>query len=141
VGDVFVVSDAGGGTVDLITYEVVTLQPNLQLREIVPGSGGMAGSLGLNRRFEEAVKKLVGEAVYAELRDHKGYSNALRMFDRDVKRSFSGEPDEEYYVSFMMAGLDDKPDAGLEGNHWTMKRYAHFLRMTHLDWLANLRQR
>jgi hypothetical protein len=120
VNDVFVICDAGGGTVDLISYEVVTIQPSLQLREIVPGTGGMAGSLGLNKRFEEAVKELVGEAVFAELRAHKGYGNALKMFDRDVKRSFSGDLEEEFYVSFRMAGLEDIPDAGLEGNDWTM---------------------
>jgi len=39
VGDAFVVCDAGGGTVDLISYEVVALSPNLQLKELVPGSG------------------------------------------------------------------------------------------------------
>jgi len=38
-GDAFVVCDAGGGTVDLISYEVVALHPNLQLKELVPGSG------------------------------------------------------------------------------------------------------
>lgn len=36
-GDAFVVCDAGGGTVDLISYEVARLTPNLQLKEVVPG--------------------------------------------------------------------------------------------------------
>ncbi len=39
IGDAFVVCDAGGGTVDLISYEVVELDPNLQLKELVPGTG------------------------------------------------------------------------------------------------------
>jgi hypothetical protein len=39
VGDAFVVCDAGGGTVDLISYEVVGLNPNLQVKELVPGTG------------------------------------------------------------------------------------------------------
>lgn len=39
VGDAFVVCDAGGGTVDLISYEVVGLSPNLQVKELVPGTG------------------------------------------------------------------------------------------------------
>lgn len=38
-GDTFVVCDAGGGTVDLITYEVLQIQPKLELVEVVPGSG------------------------------------------------------------------------------------------------------
>lgn len=39
VGDSFVVCDAGGGTVDLITYEVTKMKPYLQLAELVPGTG------------------------------------------------------------------------------------------------------
>lgn len=37
-GDSFVLCDAGGGTADLITYEVKNTQP-LQLAELVPGEG------------------------------------------------------------------------------------------------------
>lgn len=39
VGDAFVVCDAGGGTVDLISYEVTERSPKLQLKELVPGKG------------------------------------------------------------------------------------------------------
>ena len=38
VGDAFVLCDAGGGTVDLISYEITKLDP-LELRELVPGTG------------------------------------------------------------------------------------------------------
>jgi len=41
-GDAFVVCDASGGAVDLISYEVTGLTPNLQLKESVPGSGVLA---------------------------------------------------------------------------------------------------
>jgi len=37
--DAFVICDAGGGTVDLISYEVVQIKPVLQLKELVPGTG------------------------------------------------------------------------------------------------------
>lgn len=39
----FIVCNAGGGTVDLISYEVIGLD-RLQVKEQVPGTGGMAGS-------------------------------------------------------------------------------------------------
>ena len=39
VGDAFVLCDAGGGTVDLISYEITKLDPTLELRELVPGTG------------------------------------------------------------------------------------------------------
>lgn len=37
--DAFVVCDAGGGTVDLISYEVEAIRPILQVKELVPGTG------------------------------------------------------------------------------------------------------
>lgn len=39
VGDAFVICDAGGGTVDLISYEITQLKPTLELKELVPGKG------------------------------------------------------------------------------------------------------
>ena len=39
VGDAFVLCDAGGGTVDLISYEVEDVSPRLLLKELVPGTG------------------------------------------------------------------------------------------------------
>ena len=50
-GETFVVCDAGGGTVDLITYEIVALRPSLRIVEVAKGEGGMCGSTILDRRF------------------------------------------------------------------------------------------
>ncbi|KAK5119582.1 hypothetical protein LTR85_007411 [Meristemomyces frigidus] len=47
VGHNFIVIDAGGGTVDLITYGIKQLTP-LRLEEMVPGSGGCCGAVFLN---------------------------------------------------------------------------------------------
>lgn len=71
-GDAFVLCDAGGGTVDLITYEIKKTEPQLQLVELVPGKGGMAGSLGLNQRFEESVREMVGEDQFYLLKKTVG---------------------------------------------------------------------
>ena len=120
VGDAFVVCDAGGGTVDLISYEVVAITPNLQLRELVPGTGGMAGSLGLNQRFLDAVKNLVGEDQYHELRKTKGFWHAEKCFDREIKKAYRGDQNEEHFVTFPMANLEDDPANGLASNMWRM---------------------
>lgn len=118
--DVFIVCDAGGGTVDLITYEVAGLKPNLEVKELVPGTGGMVGSLGLNKRFVEVVENLVGEDQWNELRKTKGLSLAEKQFERNVKRAFRGDPEDEYFISFPMANLEDDPDNGLEKQCWRM---------------------
>ncbi|KAH7316965.1 putative hsp70 protein [Stachybotrys elegans] len=120
VGDTFVVCDAGGGTVDLISYEVAALTPNLQLRELVPGTDGMAGSLGLNQRFAEAVKDLVGEEQFQRLKKTKGFWLAEKTFDSEVKKAFRGRLKDEFYITFPMASIDDRPDLGLESNTWRM---------------------
>lgn len=46
IGDSFLVCDAGGRAVDLITYEIAKLSPS-ELKEVVPGSGSI-GKLHLN---------------------------------------------------------------------------------------------
>jgi len=123
VGDAFVICDAGGGTVDLISYEVETTSPRLRLREVVPGSGGMAGSLGLNKRFEEAVKNLIGEEEFFRIKKTKAWFKANTQFDNEIKPAFRGKSSEEYFVNFPMADLDDDVGSGLVSNCWTMTGY------------------
>lgn len=56
VGDTFVLCDAGGGTVDLISYKVAALKPVLEIAEAAPGSGSSCGSTFLNRIFQKFLK-------------------------------------------------------------------------------------
>ena len=60
VGDTFVLCDAGGGTVDLISYKVTALKPNLEIYEVTPGTGSLCGSTFLNRRFEKFLEDKIG---------------------------------------------------------------------------------
>ncbi|KAI9685583.1 MAG: hypothetical protein M1822_004441 [Bathelium mastoideum] len=118
--DAFVICDAGGGTVDLISYEVEAISPRLKLKEIVPGSGGMAGSLGLNKRFEEAVKNIIGDEEFFRIKKEKAWLRANTQFDREVKPAFRGKATEEYFVNFPMADLVDDPSSRLKSDCWTM---------------------
>lgn len=111
VGNAFIICDAGRGTVDLISYEVTELTPDLKLKELVPETGSLAGSLILNQRFEESVRDLVGKQEFERLQKTKGYRHAIRTFDRQVKRSFRGDPNEGYFVNFPTAGLKDDLEA------------------------------
>ena len=60
IGDTFMICDAGGGTVDLITYKVSSLKPILKLAEASPGSGSLCGSSFLNRGFQEFLENKLG---------------------------------------------------------------------------------
>ncbi|ORY66496.1 uncharacterized protein BCR38DRAFT_430485 [Pseudomassariella vexata] len=53
VDDTFVICDAGGGTVDLISYTITALGKTPQLAESAPGNGGLCGSTFLDREFDE----------------------------------------------------------------------------------------
>ncbi|KAF9577342.1 Heat shock 70 kDa protein 12A [Lunasporangiospora selenospora] len=50
-GDQFMVCDAGGGTVDLIVFEVTRTSAGRTLSEVTKGHGASCGSVFLDRRF------------------------------------------------------------------------------------------
>ncbi len=58
-GDTFIVCDAGGGTVDLISYTITASSP-LRVTEAAPGDGGVCGSIFLNRRFKSFLLQKLG---------------------------------------------------------------------------------
>ena len=61
VGHTFVLCDAGGGTVDLISYTVSGLTPSLSVEEAAAGTGGLCGSTYLNRIFEQVLIAKFGQ--------------------------------------------------------------------------------
>ncbi|CAI7603384.1 unnamed protein product [Penicillium crustosum] len=59
-GDCLVVCDAGGGTVDIITYCVKETDP-LRFEEATKGTGAVCGSVMLDERFDALIKDLIEE--------------------------------------------------------------------------------
>ena len=75
VGDTFVLCDAGGGTVDLISYTVSALKPILQVEEAAMGSGRICGSTFLNRIFQKfLVDKLGLNEEWVRVLDNSNHS-------------------------------------------------------------------
>ncbi|GJN78794.1 hypothetical protein PLIIFM63780_002303 [Purpureocillium lilacinum] len=103
--DAFVICDAGGGTVDLVSYEVEAVLPRLKVRELVPGT---------------ALSQLVGDEQWPALKKSKAFFLADKQFDEKTKRDFKGAEDEEHYVNFPTAQLEDDPENGLQSNSWTL---------------------
>lgn len=58
-GNVYVICDAGGGTVDLISYEVKSTKP-MVLQEAVEGTGGLCGGVFIDQTFEHMIKGRLG---------------------------------------------------------------------------------
>lgn len=98
LGDNFVVCDAGGGTVDLITYKVTQLNP-LKVEESAVGDGGLCGSTYLNRRFEEHLENRIGADVMAKLRP-EAKAAMMKEFDEFIKPNFCDLAQvDEYFVA------------------------------------------
>lgn len=78
--ETFMVLDAGGGTVDLISYTLRRLLP-LNVTEVVPGSGGFCGGATVTNRFEEWFRsKVANEANFNE----DIVRGAVKRFDETV---------------------------------------------------------
>ncbi|KIW93344.1 uncharacterized protein Z519_05949 [Cladophialophora bantiana CBS 173.52] len=119
VNDAVVICDAGGGTVDLISYEILSLAP-FELRAITKASGAVAGSSMIDRNLEEEIRKVVGDEAFVSLKKTEGYQNALKEFAIAIKPGFRGKDDRDKYLSFPMAKLEDNPANGLVKNSMTL---------------------
>ncbi|KAJ3961879.1 hypothetical protein N0V92_001443 [Colletotrichum tropicale] len=91
VGDHFVVCDAGGGTVDLISYEVTELKP-MVVREAVRGSGGLCGGVFLDEGFVKLLKSKVEAGAWNNMpvEDVKKMLNG--DWEHGIKQQFDGKP-------------------------------------------------
>lgn len=86
----FMVLDAGGGTVDLISYVLRTAYP-LVVEEVVAGSGDFCGGATVTHRFEEwARAKTENEAGF----DEGMLRNAVDAFDTRVRRDLPSQKTE-----------------------------------------------
>ncbi|CAJ0548046.1 Ff.00g048000.m01.CDS01 [Fusarium sp. VM40] len=108
VGRKFVVCDAGGGTVDLISYQVTKIG-RVEVKEVTEGTGGKCGSSMLNMRFRRHLKQTHGDKYWTDER----LVPAMNEFE-SFKKTFTpkGEP------------LTLKVDAslGLKRNRYTMSQ-------------------
>ncbi|KAI0865570.1 hypothetical protein F4860DRAFT_256850 [Xylaria cubensis] len=97
-GDVYVVCDAGGGTVDLISYKVQSTQPTV-LEEAVEGTGGLCGGFLIDQAFERICSGRLGskwkKATKAGIRDVM-----KNEWEYGVKPQFKpGKAGKKYIVS------------------------------------------
>ncbi|KAL8681934.1 MAG: hypothetical protein Q9186_001942 [Xanthomendoza sp. 1 TL-2023] len=126
IGDTFILCDAGGGTVDLISYKVSELKPSLRIEEAAPGSGSLCGSSFLNRIFQKFLTERLGtdsnfdDDVVEEAMNRFEFKVTFEAKEASVttlihplqaKRSFNGNPTDEYL--FPVPGLRDSVMRGV----------------------------
>ncbi|PUU75808.1 hypothetical protein B9Z19DRAFT_1030174 [Tuber borchii] len=85
-GERIVICDAGGGTVDLITYTIEKVSPRLSLHEAVVGSGGKCGSVAVDRAFLSLLESRIGRGFRGwPARKTAPQSSLMRSFDTAKK--------------------------------------------------------
>ena len=130
-GECFIVVDAGGGTVDLVSYRIDQLTPSFKITKVTAVSSGRYGATRIDNCFlKEFLPSRLSEADYKRLMSlggvkdrygrgshtvfKRGEQLVLKGFE-DIKHAFRGSqtsrPDRE------TAGvLDLPPGIGLERN-------------------------
>ncbi|KAG9237961.1 hypothetical protein BJ875DRAFT_480771 [Amylocarpus encephaloides] len=107
--DIFVLCDAGGGTVDLVSYTISKLHPVPRLCEAARGEGGLCGSIFLNRIFAKYLdNKFVN---FPEWKEGGYQTDAMRTFEDEIKKNFIGDLSQEYLIP--ARGLR-KPELGIQ---------------------------
>lgn len=124
VGDSFVICDAGGGTVDLISYKITGQRP-LRLEEVVRGSGGMCGSVYLDYGFEKHIKKVLGEEAFNNMKPNSR-AEMMRTWEESVKFVFGhdDDPEEEYLVA--VPGIPDCDYKNIADGFYIMDRFGYY---------------
>ncbi|CAD6584316.1 MAG: hypothetical protein ASARMPREDX12_001622 [Alectoria sarmentosa] len=110
IGDTFVLCDAGGGTVDLISYTVTSLEPILGVDEAAPGTGKLCGGMFLNRIFEKHLVETCGSNTGWD-------TQAMDRFEV-VKKQFSGNASKDF--SIPVPGLVDNVQQGVRRGKWNL---------------------
>ncbi|KAB8272950.1 hypothetical protein BDV30DRAFT_116736 [Aspergillus minisclerotigenes] len=95
-GDVYVICDAGGGTVDLISYKVTDVDP-IAMDEAVEGTGGLCGGIFIDEAFKYMCKRRLGRRW-----DHlskAGINEILRgEWEQGIKRQYKPQASNKEYI-------------------------------------------
>ncbi|KAF9346472.1 hypothetical protein BGX34_003865 [Mortierella sp. NVP85] len=105
--DRFLICDAGGGTVDLIVFEVVDVNPETgirSLREVTRGHGASCGSAFLDANME----KLLREKFQRYPLTPMGWGTIMDTFVNQTKPIFPGTDPEMY---LQVPNIPNLPDA------------------------------
>ncbi|KAJ5824733.1 Heat shock protein 70 family [Penicillium robsamsonii] len=92
-GDCLVVCDAGGGTVDIITYRVKQTDP-LRVEEATKGTGAGCGSVMLDERFDTLIKGIIEEQSGQPI-PQSTVRSARRYWQDYIKPGYTGPLDDD----------------------------------------------
>lgn len=109
-GGYFILCDAGGGTVDVVSYKVKRLTPTFELEQIGGPTVDRCGSVFINMEFRKWLRNLIGPKNYQKIDQNtvmgkitshsvegKAMRNLMEQFD-DRKKAFTGSEDGDIAI-------------------------------------------
>ncbi|KAJ8607344.1 hypothetical protein MRB53_040362 [Persea americana] len=122
IGDCITVCDAGGGTVDVVSYMVAKLSP-LAVEQAHCGIGDLCGANFLNFEFENLVKTRLGPEGFRRMKElPRTWQTCLNTFEDYVKRNFQSKDVHDFPMP--LPGMPDDETTGIADN---------FLNLSHDD--------
>ncbi|CAO0798862.1 unnamed protein product [Mucor circinelloides] len=103
-GLVFTVCDAGGGTVDLVTFKQTTGlkdgKEERRIEQIGDGTGGTCGAVNLDRNFKDAIVEFYTETMGQRFNGEDFFNHHMDFFKENIKDNFmpSGRSDGVYRI-------------------------------------------
>jgi hypothetical protein len=101
----FILVDAGGGTVDIVSYQVERLSP-LKLTPVGVPTGGRCGSIFIDQAFKQWLRRLLTDEFYLQLDPQADFNNMygiecetireiMKKFDI-IKKDFRQDGEDEF---------------------------------------------
>ncbi|KAK4227811.1 heat shock 70 kDa protein 12B [Podospora fimiseda] len=115
-GDSILVVDAGGGTVDLISYTVESLTP-FRLSECVEGSGGLCGAVFVDRSFQNFLRTRLTFPIWDNIpsKEMKKFLNS--EWEHGIKQEFAGEDEGPFFLDLPPSCSGFGTELVLESGH------------------------
>ncbi|CAN0052936.1 unnamed protein product, partial [Hapterophycus canaliculatus] len=92
--------DCGGGTVDITTHSITSVDPTLSLAEILPPTGGPWGSICVDEEFMKFFRQFIGEDAFAKVR-HTSILYRLLTKWEEGKIAFRGRRDDRVRLNMV----------------------------------------
>ncbi|KAF5570127.1 heat shock Hsp70 [Fusarium pseudoanthophilum] len=120
VGKQVIMCDAGGGTVDLVSYEIDQVKPYLRVSETTRPRGGLCGATSLDQRFLQLVRDRLGQQAHLLDGARSGRGSRLMLSFDDAKRNFgSNDLEDEELIEHGIRALSSNSDNGIDREYLT----------------------
>lgn len=123
IGDGFIVCDMGGGTVDLIAYQIASVQPTI-IEESTVGNGAQCGGSFVDRAFLQWLERRLGTQDFVKIAGcrsediprtslTKKAAKLLQDFTLEVKNGFSGTQSNYLFLPNPLSAIHDDEKRGI----------------------------